>query len=583
MEETQPSTTNPINSPDQQNLPQDLPQGVQKTNFLGVDYYHFQTVDGGDMYLTEFGIHFWRQMLPENWYAKEWFKENRVRLDGTSTVYRVRTREVEETSIDLVVKFSRVGEMVPLDTFTVTKFIDAEFNSPFEEFSILMELRRGEHGPPGIRIRTQHPLAIYVPTKTLQPWQTGRSEDKIRNILERHPGVEIDIMRQYVVVFGWIKGMDAVETAYHMGLSKSARQRFLSHVNGIVVHELAQKGYRVVDMKPQHVILRPLADGSLLRDHTHQYAYALIDYELLQRTSRHEAEVRREMRKYYFTHMAHRFDEEYETPVPDHLHREEILGVPYVGGRTESTGGYLWVVGKDPGLFPYFLPERWRRTPRRKLAGEHRVYYTCTKDDINLVWRESRVGDPALKGDSDQRRQAVTEFGYNGPFESVALTLELAEAGIKCIQPRAVYMTGSDRPRATAAQDQRRHEALSHIRTPEGQPVLRPDRDYITVYGFWNGTSDLASAMSGHTRHAVDGEKAVAEGLVKAGVVDTLLEDIRRRLVSLSMEALDLHPDHLLLAFDENDQLVIKEDGQPETRLCNVVLIRRTGAEKPTA
>ena len=29
----------------------------------------------------------------------------------------------------------------------------------------------------------------------------------------QHPGVEIDILRQYVVLFGWVKGLDAVETA----------------------------------------------------------------------------------------------------------------------------------------------------------------------------------------------------------------------------------------------------------------------------------------------------------------------------------------------------------------------------------
>ena len=115
--------------------------------------------------------------------------------------------------------------MVPLDTLTVNKFIHAEFNSPFEEFSLLMELRKGEAGPPGIRIRTQQPLAIYVPTERLQLWQTGRSEDKIRAKVARHPDVEIDILRQYVVLYGWIKGLDAVESAEHLGLRRTGRAR----------------------------------------------------------------------------------------------------------------------------------------------------------------------------------------------------------------------------------------------------------------------------------------------------------------------------------------------------------------------
>ena len=47
---------------------------------------------------------------------------------------------------------------------------------------------------------------------------------------------------------------------------------------------------------------------------------------------------------------------------PGHLRPCRILGVDYVYGHSESTQGQLWVVGHDPALFDYFLPERWRRT-----------------------------------------------------------------------------------------------------------------------------------------------------------------------------------------------------------------------------
>jgi hypothetical protein len=139
-----------------------------------------KTLDGGDLYLTQMGLPFWQNLLPENWYAQEWFETKRERLEGTSTVYKVPTRRVNGVTLHLVVKWSRVGEGVPLDTFTFNKFIHAEFNSPFEEFSLLMELRKGEAGPEGIHMRTQKPLAIYMPSERLQLWQTGRSEDNIR-------------------------------------------------------------------------------------------------------------------------------------------------------------------------------------------------------------------------------------------------------------------------------------------------------------------------------------------------------------------------------------------------------------------
>jgi hypothetical protein len=168
-------------------LPPDLPPQCSTKTLLGVDYVHFKTADGGDLYLTRFGVPFWKNLLPENWYAREWFESKRERLEGTSTIYKVPTRTVNGKSLNLVVKWSRVGEVVPLDTLTINKFIHAEFNSPFEEFSLLMELRRGELGPGGIHIRTQRPMGIYVPSERLQDWQTGRSEDKIRAKIARHP------------------------------------------------------------------------------------------------------------------------------------------------------------------------------------------------------------------------------------------------------------------------------------------------------------------------------------------------------------------------------------------------------------
>ena len=183
-----------------------LPPDAVTIALLGVDYTHFKTGDGSDLYLTKYGVPFWEHLLPENWYAADWFKINRKRLTGTSTVYRVPTRLIHGAGLNLVVKWSRVGEDVPLDTLTIDKFIQAEFNSPFEEFSLLMELRAGEYGPPGIRIRTQRPLAIFVPSERLQLWQTGRSESKIAAKLARNPGVELDILRQYVVLYGWIEG-----------------------------------------------------------------------------------------------------------------------------------------------------------------------------------------------------------------------------------------------------------------------------------------------------------------------------------------------------------------------------------------
>jgi hypothetical protein len=552
------------------NLPQCTPLSL-----LGVDYFHLKTRDGGDLYLTRFGLPFWRQLQPENWYAPDWFEARRERLEGTSTVYKVPTRAVNGKALQLVVKWSRVGEVVPLDTFTVNKFIHAEFNSPFEEFSLLMELRKGETGPPGIRMRTQRPLAVYVPSERLQHWQTGRSEDKIRAKIARHPGVEIDILRQYVVLFEWIKGLDAVETSELFRLEDRARAEFLARATSLVTHELWQKGYRVVDMKPAHIILRPGPNKSLLRERNGQYAYALVDYELLERTPEHEQAVRSANRQLYLKHMPRRFEADSAKPLPAHLRATNVLGVDYIFGRAESTGGLLWVAGKDPDLFNYFYPERWRRTPKKKLSSRNQVFYTRTKDNINLVWKVSRMGDSPWLTNPEANTVAVQVHGFNSPFEEFAFALELSRNGVKTVYPRAIYMTGRKREPSRPAADERRYNALAHLRTPDGEPVLWQDYDYITIWGFWNGPDELLAADDSRFYHAVNAKQAFANRKISREILDELMRLKARRLTDGGFEDLNPKPDHLLISFDLAEQLVLGTQGKPEARLCNFELIRR--------
>jgi hypothetical protein len=565
-----PAATSPVGSPE----PIEVPGSA--ISLLGVDYVHLKTSDGGDLYVTRLGLPFWQNLLPENWYAQEWFETKRERLEGTSTVYKVPTRRVNGVTLHLVVKWSRVGEGVPLDTLTFNKFIHAEFNSPFEEFSLLMELRKGEAGPRGIRIRTQKPMAIYVPSERLQLWQTGRSEDKIRVKVVRHPGVEIDILRQYVVLYGWVKGWDAVEAAEHFRLQDRERAEFLARVTCLATHELWQKGYRVIDMKPAHIILRSGRDDqSLLRDRNGQLAYALVDYELLERTPEHEQSVRSANRQIYLKHMARRFDVDAAKPLPAHLRATNVLGVDYIFGRAESTGGLLWVVGKDPDLFNYFLPERWRRTPKRKLSSHNQVFRTSTKDNINLVWRVSRLGDPVWLTNPDGNQNAAREYGFNSPFEEFAFALELSRRGVKTIYPRAIYMTGSKREPDQQAADERRFAALAHLLTPAGEPALRKGCNYITVWGYWNGPDELLAAQDDRHYTAMNAKHACANKLISQEMMEELIRAKAGKMAQCDLEDLNLKPDHLLISVDPQQKLVLDSTGKPEVRLCNFELVRR--------
>jgi hypothetical protein len=257
--------------------------GGEAVALLGVDYRRLATGDGGDLYLTRFGLPLREHLVPENWFAPDWFAARRRPLRGTSVIYQVPTQPVRGVSVGLVMRFSRVGEPVPLDTLTLGRFPHAEFNSPFEEFALVMALREAPAGPARPRVFTKKPLAIFVPAERLQLWQTGRSESVFAAKRARHPEVELDIHRQYLLLYGWIEGQDAVQTADARALSGPARDTFLAETTHRAVHELAQHGFRMLDIKPHHILLRFRADGSLLRRRDGQLAYVLLDYELLER------------------------------------------------------------------------------------------------------------------------------------------------------------------------------------------------------------------------------------------------------------------------------------------------------------
>jgi hypothetical protein len=559
-----------------------LPKDSTTISLLGVDYTHIKTSDGGDLYLTKFGAPFWEHLLPENWYTKEWFEAKRERLTGTSTVYRVPTKNIQGAILHLVVKWSRVGEDVPVDTLTINKFINAEFNSPFEEFSLVMELRKGEYGPPRIRMKTQKPLAIYVPSERLQLWQTGRSESKIAAKVAQSPGVELDILRQYVLLYGWIKGLDLVEAAELFQLHGENRDQLLAGTTSLVMHELEHKGYRVIDMKPAHVIVRPQPDFSLFRDRNRQVVYALIDYELLERTPEHEKAVRSFNRQYYLEHMAKRFEVNLSKPLPAHLKSVKILGVEYIFGLTQSTGGLLWVVGKDPDLFNYFLPERWRRTPKRKLSKRTETYLTRTKDNINLVWKVSRMGDRPPVADDSDRSRLILEHGFNSPIEEFSHALELSCAGARTVYPRAIYMTGHKTDSVRTIADPRRYRQFAGLRMPDGEPVLQMDHDYITIWGFWNGPDELLAHSDGSYHRGINVREAFKEGLITELDLDELMIRARRRFERCGFEDLNLEPEHLMISFDPENRLVRDTLGKPELRLCNFELVRKVTPAPPS-
>jgi hypothetical protein len=568
-----PNLSVPAHKPEVRTLPPD----ATFLRILAVNYVHLKTGDGGDQYVTEHGLPFVEHLRPENWYAGDWYRVAGERLEGTGTVYRVATRPIRNrkpASIQLVVKWSRVGQDVPLDTFTLGRAMRAEFNSPFEEFSLVEELRAGRYAPGARRILTQRPLAIYVPPESLQLWQTGRSAEKVRAKVRHHASVEIDVLRSYILLFGWIKGPDAVSAYQQTALNRQQQRDALAAVTANVDEEMLRNGFVVADHKPVHVIVR-MRDGQIRRRIDGSTCYAVVDYELLQRTAEHDAAVKQQGRSRYLLLQRDRFSPAaLEIACPASLRRTQVLGVDYIYGRAESTKGVIWVVGKHPELFGYFLPERWR-SKQIQLSQRAQTWYAHSKDAIHLVWKVSHVGDLPPGDVTDPLVRQRILFGYNSPFEEFALAVEMQHKGLRTTYPRAIYATAKQAGQPSYALDDRRFERLSTLRSPDGEPVLPVEPDYITIWGYFRGLEDEHAPEGGTYWSPIGLSQAHVKGIISDTELGGFVDRQRHALAAAGYEDLDLKPSHILLSYIPGGDLRRSDDGQVELRQCNFELVKR--------
>ena len=533
-----------------------------------VDYLHLRMNDGSDLYVTRDGLPFMRQLLPGNhWADKQWLAANSTKLPGTSAVYRIATKEVMGTSRDIVLKWNRMGQDIPGAT-DISPGFAGEFNSPFQEFALVTELRKVlETSHNGLNI--PKPSAIYVPRKYVGLEKIGRRKYRMEAISKNHQEILLDLNRQYAVIYEWIEGIDSAQALREGIIDENTMRDLVENAN----EQLHDKGFVVGDSKPHHVIIQPSADGTLPAATGAAMPSGLVDFELLDRTPQREKAVRAIRREAYLKRQAHRF--EAQAKFPPGLAATRIMGVDYVCGAVESTGGALWVVGKDPLLFEYFLPEKWRKTPRTQLSVANQVYETVTKDSIHLVWRVSRVGEvPDVDPFFDKDRQ-IRHHGYNSPFEEIALSMHLFEKNIETIYPRAIYMTGQKSEISPRLLDKSRYESHADLRMPDGRPILSQRRDYIIIWGYWNGPDEMLAAKDQDHYRAIDALQAYRRDRITEETYMHVVQAATERLHAAAVQDLNLRGSHLLLSLDGADQLVTDQQGLPTVRICNFELLKR--------
>lgn len=534
-----------------------------------VEYVHLTLSNNDDLYVTQFGIHCLENLKPHNHCNdKDWFHKNSEKLSGTSSVYRVRTRNVNGIYKDIVLKWNRMGQDIP-GGYETEELLYASFNSPFEEFSLVMELRE-EIENKKQRINIQKPLAIYVPADRVELSRIGRKEYYMDALIEKHDEVELDMHRKYAVIYEWITGLDLGQ-AFRLNKLKQEHIKSMS----IDAHEkLMSIGYLVKDGKPNHVIIEPEKGNEIAQYMNGDHEYGMVDFELLARSQERAVTVKKKKRLEYLRRQKERFSIDLSDKYHPHLKHTNIMGVDYIYGKVESTKGQLWVVGKDPYLFDYFLPERWEEEKKTKVSTRHGIYYTVTKDDIHLVWRRSKVGFLPDMDPNIEKEKMILDHGYNSPFEEFFIAVELDRLGIPTIYPRAIYMTARQVNIPRVLYDANRYNSHIHFITPDGKPVLMKNREYIKIWGYWNGPDDMLASKDGDYYKGMNALHAFRKNVIEKKEYISIMERAKERLSDIGIEDLFLRGTHLLISIDSKGNNVLDKDGHLEFRICNFSFLK---------
>jgi len=546
-------------------------KSTKNVKILDIPYRHLIFNSGDEMYITEQGLDVWQFLMPDNfWTDKDWFQTNSERQRGSGNVYKIRTKPIETDQLDVILKWNRMGTDVPGETFDEKSNLEnARFLSPFEEFHLLKELKESLQHSPGM-FDLQVPLAIYVPVTKEDLITLGRRQYLMSFIQKQHnKDVGIDIDRNYAVIYQWMEGINIVQ-AYKSGV---VRQQDIEELIEKSAIEMRDNGFIIADHKAEHLIVKLVGDN-VFRDGNENIKYGYVDYELLERTPDREKTRRQKRRSVYLSRMPNRL-EEHVNNEPS-LQKMCIFDVPYLYSEVPSSRGRLWVVGNDPLLFDYFLPEKWRHVNRTRLSKYHDIFYKMSRDGVHLVLKTSKIG---LQPDTDpfnEDGRKILEHGYNSPFEEVALALELEKSGLPAVYPRAIYMTGSIAAIPEGDMDNSRYKSHEEMLVPDkNESILKKHHDYIILWGYWNVLNEKTEAFDNKTHTAISALNAYRHRFILKSTYFALMEKIRDKMIKSGFEDLNFCGTHVLLTFNENHEIIVGTDQLPVSRICNFEYLKK--------
>jgi hypothetical protein len=137
-----------------------------------------------------------------------------------------------------------------------------------------------------------------------------------------------------------------------------------------------------------------------------------------------------------------------------------------------------------------------------------------------------------------------------------------------------VYRTGHRSQLDESLFDPSRYHTHSHYRAIDGEPILEPKRNYITIWDYWSGQDPVVEEEDTPVGRSVNVDQAVERGLLDLHECICLVADFRKKLDKEGVEVFRLVPAHILLSVGPDQMLERDEDGEPKACLCNFQYLR---------
>jgi hypothetical protein len=182
-----------------------------------------------------------------------------------------------------------------------------------------------------------------------------------------------------------------------------------------------------------------------------------------------------------------------------------------------------------------------------------------------LVWEDSWVGH-APQAQEGFDNEAIGRLGFNSPFEEFSIAESLRKSGVRTVHPRAIYAQTASAGDAHVT-DMGRFRSHAGIISPDGEPLLRTDHRYVTLWGYWTGVDYAELRERPNDNQFFDLMWAFKRGYLGDTEYRGLYDASSKRFESIGIDRDRISPERLICMFSADGKPMTDDRGKVEVTM----------------